>query len=160
RQDYPYIALVASDTKVLGTVTLNATAHAYGSTPLGGTRVQAFLVQSQAQSADLDKTALPTVTSTYKYDTWGNATEIVVSATDGFSKTTTNTFTNDSSKWLLGRLTRATVTSAMTTSGSPPAQPPTAIEVVLPYSANNINLWNYLLANGLAKAGTPGTWTV
>src|SRR5262249_29794972 len=83
RQDYPYIALVASDTKVLGTVTLNATAHAYGSTPLGGTRVQAFLVQSQAQSADLDKTALPTVTSTYKYDTWGNATEIVVSATDG-----------------------------------------------------------------------------
>src|SRR5262249_51030449 len=115
---------------------------------------------SQAQSADLDKTPLPTVTSAYKYDTWGNATEIVVSATDGFSKTTTNTYTNDSSKWLLGRLTRATVTSAITTPGAPPAQPPTAIEVAVPYSANTINLWNYLLANGLAKAGTPGTWTV
>jgi hypothetical protein len=160
RQDFPYIALVASDTKTLGAVTLNATAHAYGATPLGGTRFQAFLVQSQAQSADLDGTVLPVVASAYKYDTWGNASEIVVSATDGFSKTTTNTYTNDSSKWLLGRLTRATVTSAITTPAPPPAQPASPVEVVISYSSNNLNLWSYLLANGLAKAGTAGTWTV
>jgi hypothetical protein len=54
---------------------------------------------------------MPAVTSTYKYDAFGNATEIVVSASDGHSKTTTNTYTNDTAKWLLGRLTRASVKS-------------------------------------------------
>jgi hypothetical protein len=35
----------------------------------------------------------------------------VVSTPDGFSKTTTNTYTNDATNWYLGRLTGATVTS-------------------------------------------------
>jgi hypothetical protein len=160
RQDFPYLGLVASETKKLGAVTLNATAHAYGATPLGGTRFQAFLVQSQAQSADLNGSVLPTVTSAYKYDIHGNATEIVVSSTDGHAKTTVNTYTNDTTKWLLGRLTRATVTSLITTPAPPPAPPPTEVHVSLLYSASNVNLWNYLVANGWAKAGTPGKWTV
>jgi hypothetical protein len=54
-----------------------------------------FLTQSQASSADLDGSALPTVTTSYQYDQYGNATQVVVSATDGHSKTTTNTYTND-----------------------------------------------------------------
>jgi hypothetical protein len=160
RQDYPYTSLVAGEIKKLGALTLNSTAHAYGATALGGTRYQPFLVQSQATSADLDGSVLPTSTSAYQYDTYGNATQIVVSATDGFSKTTTNTYSNDTSKWLLGRLSRATVASLITTPGSPPAQPPTEMQVTLFSSSNNVNLWNYLLGNGLAKAGTPGTWTV
>ena len=35
----------------------------------------------------------------------------VGSTPDGFSKTTTNTYTNDTTDWFLGRLTNATVTS-------------------------------------------------
>jgi hypothetical protein len=160
RQDYPYTSLVADETKKLGAVTLNSTAHAYGVTGLGGTRSQAFLAQSQVQSADLDGTVLPTVTSAYQYDAYGNASQIVVSATDGFSKTTTNTYANDTAKWLLGRLTRAAVASALTTPGAPPAQPPTDTQVTIYFSTNSFNLWDYLVANGLAKAGTPGSWTV
>jgi hypothetical protein len=111
RQDYPYTFLASSETKKLGTATLNSTTNTYGSTALGGTRYQVFLTQSQASSADLDGSALPTATSTYQYDSYGNATQIVVSASDGFTKTTTNTYANDATNWLLGRLTGATVTS-------------------------------------------------
>jgi hypothetical protein len=35
----------------------------------------------------------------------------VVSTPDGFSKTTTNTFVNDTTNWYLGRLVGASVTS-------------------------------------------------
>jgi hypothetical protein len=79
---------VADETKKFGAVTLNSSVHAYGAAALGGTRFQVSVAQSQAASADLDGSPLSTVTSAYKYDTFGNATEIVVSATDGHAKTT------------------------------------------------------------------------
>jgi len=49
--------------------------------------------------------------TSYQYDAFNNATQVVVSTPDGFSKTTANTYTNDSTLWYLGRLTRASVTS-------------------------------------------------
>jgi hypothetical protein len=111
RQDYPFIGLVASETKTLGSLTLSTTSNSYNATDLGGTRRQVFLTQSQASSADLNGVALPSVTSSYQYDTYGNATQITVASSDGYSKTTTNTYTNDTANWLLGRLATATVTS-------------------------------------------------
>jgi hypothetical protein len=158
RLDFPFVGLVASESRTLGAATLNSTVHSYGTTPLGGTRYQTFLIQTQAASADLDGSPLPTVASTYKYDQYGNATEIVVSAADGHSKTTTNTYTNDTVKWLLGRLTRASVASLTTPPVPPPALP--ATDVVITSDAYNLNLWNYLVSNELAQAGTPGTWTI
>jgi hypothetical protein len=55
--------------------------------------------------------AIPPVTTTYRYDAYGNATQVAASTPDGFSKTTTNTYTNDTTNWFLGRLTGASVTS-------------------------------------------------
>jgi hypothetical protein len=159
RVDFPFVGLVASESKTLGAATLNSTVHSYGTTPLGGTRYQTFLTQSQAASTDLDGSPLPTVTSTYQYDTYGNATQIIVSATDGHAKTTTNSYTNDTTKWLLGRLARASVASTVTGEPAPPPVAPTT-DVVISASTNNLNLWNYLLARGLAKADTAGSWTV
>jgi hypothetical protein len=83
RQDFPFTGLVASETKAFGTVTLNSTTHFYTAAPLGGTRYQVTLAESRAASADLDNSVLPSVASTYQYDTFGNATQIVVSASDG-----------------------------------------------------------------------------
>jgi hypothetical protein len=51
----------------------------------------------------------PTATTAFQCDPYGNATSVVASTPDGFSKTT-NTYNNDTN-WYLGRLTRATVTS-------------------------------------------------
>ena len=54
---------------------------------------------------------IPTATTSFQYDGYGNATQVVVSMPDGFSKTTANTYTNDTANWLLGRLTESSVTS-------------------------------------------------
>lgn len=113
RQDFPYIGLVALDTKTLGTQTLHSVTNSYGATNLGGTRNFVSLTQSVEASADLDGTALPTVTTSYQYDAYGNATQVTVSTPDGASKVTTSTYTNDTANWFLGRLTGASVTSTV-----------------------------------------------
>jgi hypothetical protein len=126
RQDYPFIGLVTSATKTLGATTLSQTTNTYGATSLGGTRFQVFATQSAAQSADLDGSAIPGVTTSYQYDAFGNTTQVVASTSDGYSKTTTNTYTNDATNWFLGRLTNATVTAVGPAPPTPPspASPP------------------------------------
>jgi hypothetical protein len=69
------------------------------------------LQSSTAAGSDLDGSVLPTVTTTNQYDAYGNPTQVVVSTSDGFTKTTTNTYSNDTVNWILGRLTGAAVTS-------------------------------------------------
>jgi hypothetical protein len=111
RQDYPYIMQVATSTKTFGSTTLSATTNTYSSNALGGTRYQVLLTQTQTSGADLDGSMLPTTTSAFTYDAYNNATQIAVSVSDGSTKTTNNTFTNDTTNWFLGRLTASSVTS-------------------------------------------------
>jgi len=128
RQDYPYIGLTASAGNFtsaglwLNSVTntyqfSNASGGATVSTPSNSSAPYRVSVSaSSAASADLNDTAMPTVTTTSQYDAYGNPTQVAVSTSvngvaDGFSKTTTNTYTNDTTNWFLGRLTGATVTS-------------------------------------------------
>jgi hypothetical protein len=126
-QLFPYLGLTASETKALGSLNLNQSTNTYqltnasgGSTvttpssiTTGGAPYQVSLSQSVASSSDLDGSAIPTATTTYVYDPYGNPTQVVTSTPDGFSKTTTNTYTNNttSPNWFLGLLTNATVTS-------------------------------------------------
>jgi hypothetical protein len=264
RQDYPFLFSVANESQTLANATLGATTNTYGSTSLGGTRYQVFLIQSQTSKNDLDGTAVPSATSSYQYDAYNNATQVTVATSDGYSKTTNNTYTNDATNWLLGRLTASTVTAQVpqqlgqycalpwggtisngqsvtaysaatgpvgqacsiiaqtrtctngTLSGSYASQacsavcslpwggtvgqgqnvtaysaankPPgqlcsaatetrtcgpsgtlsgsfanqicTNTTVTISASANNLNLWNYLVANGWSNSGQPGTWLV
>jgi Salmonella virulence plasmid 65kDa B protein/Insecticide toxin TcdB middle/N-terminal region/FG-GAP-like repeat len=118
RQDFPYLGLVASTSRLFGAQVLGQSTNTYqfsnasGSTTIGPASApyQVSLSQNVSSGADLDGSALPTVTTANQYDAFGNATQVVVS-TDGFSKTTTNTFTNDATNWYLGRLVGASVTS-------------------------------------------------
>jgi hypothetical protein len=111
RQDYPFLFSVANESQTLASATLSATTNTYGSTSLGGTRYQVFLTQNQTTKNDLDGTAVPSATTSYQYDAYNNATQITVATSDGYSKTTNNTYTNDATNWLLGRLTGSTVTA-------------------------------------------------
>jgi glycosyltransferase TcdB-like subunit of Tc toxin/virulence plasmid B protein/VCBS repeat protein len=111
RQDYPFLFSVANESQTLASATLGATANTYGSTSLGGTRYQVFQTLSQTSKNDLDGTAVPTATTSYQYDAYNNATQITVATSDGYSKTTNNTYTNDTANWFLGRLTASTVTA-------------------------------------------------
>ena len=70
------------------------------------------LTQSVRSGTDLDGTALPTITTNTSYDAYGNPTSVAVSASDGFTKTTTNNyFDPDTVNWILGRVKQSTVTS-------------------------------------------------
>jgi hypothetical protein len=121
-QSFPYIGLMGTTTKSLGSQTLNQATSTYQFSNAGGAATlstpsltsapySVSVAQSVSSSFDLDGSTIPPATTSYKYDGYGNATQVVVSTPDGFSKTTANTYTNDTTNWFLGRLTGASVTS-------------------------------------------------
>ncbi|TQF42594.1 hypothetical protein UNPF46_04630 [Bradyrhizobium sp. UNPF46] len=132
RKDFPYIGSVASMVKSLTPATppggaaaqamtlsqssntyqfSNASGAASVSTPsINSAPYKVSLSQSVSSGSDLDGTALPSVTTTNQYDAYLNPTQVVTSTSDGFSKTTVSTYSNDTSAWYLGRLTRSSVT--------------------------------------------------
>jgi hypothetical protein len=122
RQEHPFTGLVAQEISRKDDVVLSSSTNTHEAIDLGGGRQQVVLRQSTAQGADLDGTRLPSSTTTYQYDPYGNAIEIAVTTSDGFSKTTTNTYANNTANWVLGRLQTATVTSqAPDLANQPPA---------------------------------------
>ena len=70
-----------------------------------------YAKQTVEQSWDLDGTVLPTITSTNSFDGFGNALTTTSGTGDGYSKTTANTYINDTTNWFLGRLTQSALTS-------------------------------------------------
>lgn len=114
RQDYPFIGFVKRDKKHKAgeNVTLNEKTNTYAAANLGGTRRFPYLSQMVEESRDLDETPFPTVTSSYAYDSYGNPLTVTVSTPDGATRTTTNTYSNNATTWILGRLTGATVVSS------------------------------------------------
>jgi hypothetical protein len=77
-----------------------------------GQRYFPYAKTSTESAWDLDGSTLPTIVTASQYDNWGNATNISVTSSDGYGKTTVNTYAPaDTNNWFLGRLTKATVTS-------------------------------------------------
>lgn len=123
-QDYPYTGMILSKTKKISSTILNSADNTY--TPLTDARKSATslgsqayyryvvnLLQSVAASKELDGSSLPTITTTYTYDSYANP-KTIVTASDGYTKTTTNKYDQGSaniSKWFLDRLTETTVKS-------------------------------------------------
>lgn len=60
-----------------------------------------------------------TSTALNQYDAYGNPLSISVSTSDGYTKTTTNTYSNDADNWVLGRLKTSSVTSTRPDNTSP-----------------------------------------
>ncbi|HEV2365327.1 MAG TPA: FG-GAP-like repeat-containing protein [Caulobacteraceae bacterium] len=119
---FPYTGFIASQTKTVGSTTLSSIVNSYGNTSPNPKTYFVYLTQTVASGADLDGTALPTVTTSYlnqgqpACDAYGNPTLITVSTPDGATKTTTNTYCNDTTLWHLGRLLTAQVQSVVGTS--------------------------------------------
>lgn len=115
RQDFPYIDQPTLVTKSSsGGVELNRieTTHAVKAIPGGGQFP--YLAYSKEQSRDLNGAILPLSETWNTYgDDWGNLTKTIIQTSDGFKKQTDSVYTNDGTKWLLGRLARATVTSSV-----------------------------------------------
>src|SRR5665213_82063 len=109
RTDLPYAGLVSSQTVKSGSTTLNSVTNTYSSSGMGGGSNAVTLQQAVVARTDLDGTAFPTVTTSYTYDSYNNPLTITKSITGGSSQTVTNTFTNDTTNWILGQLTATTV---------------------------------------------------
>ncbi len=115
-QDYPFVGMpVHQTTTTSGGVVLSDALMSYGQKQLaGGTRF-VFATDSFTTTRDLDGSVTGTVDTTIPnpatdIDDYGNIKKLVVN-TDGFVKTTDSVYANDTSKWFLGRLGSATVTS-------------------------------------------------
>ncbi len=118
RQDYPYIGAASLSTKKLNGTLLNQAQNTYTAVPLGGTRYAVMLSQTVESSYELNGAPVTTMTTSTQYDAYGNPTQIVTSTNDGYTKTSNNTYTNDTGNWLLGRLTLASVASATPNAGT------------------------------------------
>jgi len=127
-QDYPNQGLPLSvEKRTSAGQLLNQVQNTWQNTPLGGGAYhRSDLVQTDEQSWDVNGAVMPRTQTNTAYDAYGNATQITVANDDGYTptgpvspygnvKTTTNTYTNDTANWLLGRLTRASVTSTLPT---------------------------------------------
>ncbi len=117
-QPFPQTGMVAQEAKTSASYPLfnSSSQKTYVTTTsavVGGTIYSVGLQQTLDSSMDLDGSTLPTVTTNYTYDSFGNPLTVVVTTPDGASKTTTNTYTNDTTNWFLGRLTKSTVTNTL-----------------------------------------------
>ncbi|MEM9988766.1 MAG: hypothetical protein AAF723_04530, partial [Pseudomonadota bacterium] len=75
-----------------------------------------YIKKTIVDATDLDGSVFPKVTTDYQYDNFGNATQVKVETyepnhPDYAVKTTVSTYSNNTSKWYIGRLATATVTS-------------------------------------------------
>ncbi len=113
RQDFPYLGLVASQTKTRSAVTLNSKTNSFASSNPGVGRYLVTLSQTVEVSNDLNGAALPTITTAYQYDAFANPTQVGVTMPDGSSKVTNSTYSNDTTNWLLGRLLTANQTNTI-----------------------------------------------
>lgn len=118
RQDFPYAGMVASQTEARAGVTLRSVTNSYADTNLGTgldgvVRHFVFLTQAVVASNDLDGAALPTVTTTFTYDSYGNTLTSSLTRSDNSSKTATSTYFNDETNWNLGKLASLSVTSVV-----------------------------------------------
>jgi hypothetical protein len=124
RQDYPHhgLPLVVKRTQSSGSL-IAQTSNAYSCKDfdadpevctLGvGKRYFVYISQSVETGNDLNGAALPTLTTTTQYDAFGNPTSISATTADGHTKTTTNSYANDTTNWLIGRLSRSAVQSTI-----------------------------------------------
>ena len=70
-----------------------------------------YVSKSVVTKYELNGALIFATTTTNTYDSYGNPTRIVESSSDGYTKTSVNTYVNDTSLWILGRLTSAKVTA-------------------------------------------------
>lgn len=129
--DFPYTGDVLSVVKRTASLTLNDVNNTYtwlalpaappssgspsATCPAGSVCVlYPYLSESTTQSADLNGRVMPSVDTKFNnLDWYGNVGTVTVSTSDGYSKQTANTYTNDATHWILGRLTESQVTSTV-----------------------------------------------
>ena len=86
---------------------------------LGAGRCYARLANSVEEIRELNNSVVSTVNTSYSgYDSYGNPGTVLVDFNDGWTKTTYNSYDNDTINWQLGKLTYSKVTATAPGQGS------------------------------------------
>ena len=114
RQDYPFIGLLsAAELRTADNRLISRSINNYTSiSSFGGSVAFPFASQSIAESYDLDGSLVSRITSSAECDTFGNSAVVDVTSDDGYRQLTISSFANDTERWILGKLTRSTVTAS------------------------------------------------
>ncbi|MFM8331439.1 MAG: toxin TcdB middle/N-terminal domain-containing protein, partial [Candidatus Methylumidiphilus sp.] len=131
-QNYPYQGLPKTvEKRTRWGVLLNSVENTWQNTAISKTYHRNDLIQTVEQSWELNGIGVPRTKTNTSFDAYGNPTQITVATDESYNynsfnangpvnpygnvKTTTNIYSNDTTNWFLGRLTRATVTSTLPT---------------------------------------------
>lgn len=129
RQDFPFLGVAertgtgtssaswSNLTLTTYTYTCNDFVNPIGTCPVApGKRYFVYAAQSDEQGWDLNGAGLPRNRTTQTMDNFGNALTVTVDtlnpdgSASGYSKSTTNVYSNDPVNWNLGRLLKSSVT--------------------------------------------------
>ncbi len=140
RQDFPFVGqTLASRTSLASGRLVSRVENVWESRPLGGSPARYFVFnpRSVSQTYEITGDASPVTTTTTStvFDGFGNPTSITVDSGDGFRKTTLSEYRNDDSRWILGRLTKATVTAEA------PGVPSQSRVSAFEYTTEGLLLW-------------------
>ena len=120
-QSFPYTGQISTITKSLpgsgngGTLENTTTTPGCmansnsGCTVAVGQYYYRFVSQKVTNTWDLNGATFPSQTTSYVFDSFGNPLQIKVSTSDGFTRTTNNTFNNDTTHWFIGKLIESQV---------------------------------------------------
>jgi RHS repeat-associated protein len=113
----PLAGMLAESKVTVGTQIISQTDYTYNAGGVGGSTAPTLSKVVHTRN-DLNGTALPTIETDYtSYDAYNNPLTIVTTnQADGSTSTVTNTFTNDTTNWILGELTSTVVENVVGTS--------------------------------------------
>jgi RHS repeat-associated protein len=128
KQDYPFIGMAtASETRTNTNLLLSESVTTYAEKLLnGGVSRFPYASESIQRSYELNGALVSESFTTAQYDDWGNATRVEVDSLDGHEKVTVSSYDNwiqapsenSLNGWLLGRLSRSTVTASSPTAAA------------------------------------------
>lgn len=133
--DWPRTGLIAHSATVANGQTVSSTQNTYSVVPLTGSVSNGatdssynsvVLHTSVKNTRDLDGTAGASTTTTYSYDNYANPVSVTTTLTDPggplwnsavTTNTTTNIYTDDPTRWIIGRQVCSQVTGSVTGGG-------------------------------------------
>ncbi len=127
-QVFPYIGEVKSSTQALADgTTINSLDNSWASLSLnGGATRFPYVASSTSEDYEINdgvgNASVASATTVSVLDNFGNPTSVTTTVTGGgesFTETNVNSYSNNTTKWLLGRLSRAEITKSRP--NAPPA---------------------------------------
>jgi len=112
-QDAVFQGRPASQSRILSGVTVSSTTNTWLAKQYdGGMRNFPYIASSVTNTYELTGGLVTTTTTYTSVDDFGNPVQISILSSDGHTQYTSNTYSNDTTSWLLGRLTYSQVTRA------------------------------------------------